>query len=106
VYYLKGGTKMNNKLKDEAIDNLFNAILQLKNIDECYLFFEDIGTVGEIKALAQRLEVAKMLKEGHKYGDIADATGVSTATISRVSRCLNYGADGYNLVLDRINKKD
>lgn len=97
---------MNNKLKDEAIDNLFKAILQLKNIDECYLFFEDIGTVAEIKALAQRLEVAKMLKDGYKYGDIADATGVSTATISRVSRCLNYGADGYNLVLDRINKKD
>jgi TrpR-related protein YerC/YecD len=97
---------MNSKLKDEHTDNLFEAILLLKNVDECYSFFEDLCTIAEIKALAQRLEVAKMLREKKTYTDICERTGASTATISRVNRCLLYGADGYSLVLDRIEKKD
>lgn len=96
---------MNSKIKDELTDNLFQAFLQLKNIDECYNFFEDICTISEIKALAQRLEVARMLRDGRTYTDIGEKTGASTATISRVNRCLNYGADGYKMVLDRISEK-
>ncbi|MDP4094643.1 MAG: YerC/YecD family TrpR-related protein [Bacillota bacterium] len=95
---------MNSKIKDEITDNLFKAILLLKNVDECYDFFEDICTVSEIKALAQRLEVAKMLSEGKTYIDICEKTGASTATISRVNRCLNYGADGYKVVLNRLEE--
>jgi len=96
---------MNSKLKDQMVDRLFEAILTLKTVDECYRFFEDIGTVSEIQAFAQRLEVARMLKKGYKYSEIAEATGASTATISRVKRCLHYGADGYNMVLERLNGK-
>jgi TrpR-related protein YerC/YecD len=73
-------------------------------MDECYNFFEDIGTISEIKALAQRLEVARMLRDKKTYSDISEKTGASTATISRVNRCLNYGADGYRLVLDRMDE--
>lgn len=90
------------KLKDELLDRLFEAVLVLKNTDECYQFFEDICTVAELKSLAQRLEVAKMLQENRTYGEIAIQTGASTATISRVKRSLNYGADGYKLVLGRL----
>ncbi len=97
---------MNSKLRDEHTDGLFDAILLLKNREECYNFFEDLCTIAEIKALAQRLEVAKMLREKKTYTDICDETGASTATISRVNRCLVYGADGYNLVLDRLQEKD
>jgi len=96
---------MNSKIQDQWTDGLFEAILLLKSTEECYNFFEDICTVSEIKAMAQRLEVAKMLKAGYTYMDISEKTGASTATISRVNRCLNYGADGYNTVLDRLNKK-
>jgi TrpR-related protein YerC/YecD len=95
-------TLYSGKLKDELLDRLFDAILQLKTRDECYQFFEDLCTVAELKSLAQRLEVAKMLQENRTYGEIAGRTGASTATISRVKRCLNYGADGYKLVLDRL----
>ncbi len=97
---------MNSKLRDEHTDSLFDAILLLENREECYSFFEDICTVAEIKALAQRLEVAKMLREKKTYTDICEQTGASTATISRVNRCLVYGADGYNLVLDRLKEGD
>lgn len=90
------------KLKDELLDRLFEAVLMLKNTDECYQFFEDVCTVAELKSLAQRLEVAKMLGENRTYGEIAARTGASTATISRVKRALNYGADGYKLVLGRL----
>ncbi|BAF60720.1 MAG: hypothetical protein HPY89_02370 [Pelotomaculum sp.] len=90
------------KLKDELLDRLFEAVLVLRNIDECYRFFEDICTVAELKSLAQRLEVAKMLQANRTYGEIASRTGASTATISRVKRALNYGADGYKLVLERL----
>lgn len=93
---------INEKWRDATTDRLFEAILSLKTIDECYRFFDDIATVGEIKALAQRLEVARMLDAGHIYEDIAAATGASTATISRVKKCLRWGSDGYRLVLDRL----
>lgn len=95
---------VNDKLRDDLVDKLFEAILSLKTIDECYRFFEDLATVGEIKALAQRLEVAKMLDAGMTYEDIVTATGASTATISRVKKCLNYGADGYRMVLNRVKR--
>ena len=88
------------------LDMLFQAILELENIDECYKFFEDIATITELKAISQRIQVAKMLKEKKVYTEIAEATGASTATISRVNKCLNYGQDGYNIVLDRINTKE
>ena len=87
------------------LDMLFKAVLELQNIDECYKFFEDIATITELKAISQRIQVAKMLKEKKVYTEIAEATGASTATISRVNKCLNYGQGGYNIVLDRINSK-
>lgn len=93
---------MNGKLRDETTDALFNGILCLKDIEECYAFFEDICTIAEIKSLAQRLQVARMLRHKKTYADICESTGVSTATISRVNRALEYGADGYKLVLDRL----
>ena len=94
-----------SKLEDEQIDGLFVAIQQLETKEEFYRFFEDISTVSEIKALAQRMEVAKMLDQERTYTDIANKTGASTATISRVKRCLNYGADCYQLVLKRLKEK-
>ena len=96
---------LNSKIRDENTDKLFEAILLLKDIDECYSFFEDLCTISEIKALAQRLEVAKMLKNGITYTEIAEKTGASTATISRVNRCLNYGADGYSMIIERLEKQ-
>lgn len=93
------------KMKSEHLDALFEAVLQLKSVDECYSFFTDLCTVSELKSLSQRLEVAVMLKNGHVYNDIAAKTGASTATISRVNRCINYGENGYNLVIDRMNRK-
>ena len=94
----------NPKLKDPLTDQLFKAIRLLENEEECYQFFEDICTIGEIKALAQRLEVARMLQTGYIYDDIVAKTGASTATISRVKRCLTYGADGYKIVLSRFGE--
>lgn len=91
-----------DKLRSQAIDQLFKGILSLKDEEECYRFFDDLCTVGEVQSLAQRLEVAKMLQEGFTYHKIETETGASTATISRVKRCLNYGNDGYQLALDRI----
>jgi len=91
-----------SKLKNPETDTLFRAILTLESIDDCYRFFDDICTINEIKSLAQRLEVAQMLKGGATFNSIAEETGASTATISRVNRCLRYGADGYNTVLDRM----
>lgn len=93
-----------SKIKDDMIDELFEAILLLKNNEECYRFFEDVCTINEIKELAQRFIVAKMLKDKKTYNEIVEKTKASTATISRVNRCLNYGADGYKLVLERIDK--
>lgn len=96
---------MNSKIKDDVTDQLFKAILTLKDIDECYAFFEDICTVNEIKSLAQRLEVAKMLQEKRTYIEIQQLTHASTATISRVNRCLSYGSDGYKIILERLEEK-
>lgn len=91
-----------SKLKDAAVDRLFQAILSLRDLEECYRFFEDLCTVNEIRALAQRLQVAEMLHRGMTYDEIAARTGMSTATISRIKRFLLYGADGYKLVLERL----
>ena len=96
---------MNQKLKQEDVTQLFRAILTLQNLDECYRFFEDICTVHELQSMAQRLDVAKLLKDGVTYQEICEKTGASTATISRVGRSLNYGADGYEIVLERMNEE-
>lgn len=96
---------VNPKLKDVLNDQLCEAVLSLQTVDECYQFFEDICTVSELKALSQRLEVARMLRSGHTYEEVVERTGASTATISRVKRCLNYGADGYDTVLKRLEAK-
>ena len=93
---------VNEKLRSAQHDELFEGILQLQTVEECYAFFEDICTVNELKALSQRLQVAKMLRAGDRYETIVEETGASTATISRVKRCLVYGADGYTVVLDRL----
>lgn len=97
---------MSKKIHTEAVDSLFDAVLSLKNREECYLFFEDVCTVNEILSLAQRFEVAKMLKEKKTYLEISEKTGASTATISRVNRSLNYGNDGYDMVFERIAKEE
>ena len=94
---------MNPKIKTDAVDHLFDAILQIKDRDECYIFFEDICTINELLSLSQRFEVATMLRERKTYLEIAEKTGASTATISRVNRSLNYGNDGYDMVLKRMN---
>lgn len=96
---------MNGKIKNEHIDNLFKAIMEIKNIEESYMFFEDICTISELKAMAQRLEVAKMLQNGSTYSEISEETRASAATISRVNRCLHYGADGYTTILNRLAEK-
>jgi len=97
---------LNPKLKDKSIDRLFEAILLLETVEECYRFFEDLGTVAEIKAFAQRFEVASMLMEKKTYMEIHNKTGASEATISRVNRALFYGADGYKLILERLKEKE
>lgn len=93
-----------NKLRGKELDQLFQAILSLENIEECYQFFDDLCTVNEIQSLAQRLEVARMLREGNTYHKIETETGASTATISRVKRRLNYGSDAYQMVLERLQE--
>lgn len=97
---------LESKIKSKELDLFFKAILELKNIEECYKFFEDVATINEVKALAQRMHVAKLLKSKKTYSEIAEITGASTATISRVNRCLNYGSDGYNLVLERLKAEE
>jgi len=97
---------VNTKLKDKNLDELFKSILCLETVDECYDFFEDLCTVLELKALSQRMQVAKMLSDHHVYSDIVSETGASTATISRVNRSLNYGSDGYAIVFDRMKNKN
>nr|WP_261830665.1 YerC/YecD family TrpR-related protein [Clostridium sp. TW13] len=93
-----------SRLQSDDMDYFFKAILSLQNIEECYRFFEDVATINEIKALAQRMHVAKMLEEKKTYTDIVEITHASTATISRVNKCLNYGSEGYNIVLDRLKE--
>ncbi|WP_090551547.1 YerC/YecD family TrpR-related protein [Natronincola ferrireducens] len=94
-----------SRIKDGFTDALFEAILELETVEECYRFFEDVCTIKEIQSISQRLEVAKLLKEGRTYIEIEKTTGASTATISRVNRCLHYGADGYKLVLKRLDEQ-
>ena len=95
---------MNKKIQTAAVDHLFEAILCLKNKEECYSFFEDLCTVNELLSLSQRYEVASMLRDRKTYLEIAEKTGASTATISRVNRSLNYGNDGYDLIFERLEK--
>ena len=97
---------MSKKLRTEAVDHLFDAILSLQNKEKCYTFFEDVCTVNELLSLSQRFEVAKMLRDQKTYLDIAEKTGASTATISRVNRSLNYGNDGYDMVFSRLQDMD
>jgi len=95
---------MSKKIRTEAVDFLFDAILLLENKEECYKFFEDICTINELLSLSQRFEVAKMLRNQNTYLEIAEKTGASTATISRVNRSLNYGNDGYDMIFERMPK--
>lgn len=92
------------QLKNAYMDDFFKAVLTLENVDECYKFFEDVCTVKELEAIAQRFTVAKMLTDKKVYSEIVEAVGASTATISRVNRSLSYGANGYELVFSRMEK--
>ncbi len=100
-----GEAEMNAKFHDENVSFLFKAVLALETEEECERFFDDICTVPELKAISQRLAVAKMLSEKRVYSEIVTETGASTATISRVNRSLNYGSDGYEIVLKRLEEK-
>lgn len=93
---------MIEKIKSDDVDYLFNAFMSLENIEEFYAFFDDICTIAEVSEMSKRLKAAKMLKGGVVYSDISETTGLSTATISRVNRCLKYGSGGYIIVLDRL----
>ena len=93
---------MNKKIKNELTDKLFECILSMETVEECYQLFEDLCTINEIQAIAQRMEVAAMLDAKRTYVEIAEKTGASTATISRVNRSLNYGNDGYDMVFERL----
>lgn len=95
-----------SKMKSEACDHLFEAILSLKSAEECYRFFDDLCTIGELQSMIQRYQVAKMLHEGLTFAQISAETGVSSATITRVNRCLNYGSGGYQIALDHLKQKD
>ena len=97
---------MKKQLNNPEVDELFDAVLTLENREECYQFFGDVCTINEILSLAQRFEVARMLKSGATYLQISEKTGASTATISRVNRSYNYGNDGYELVWSRMNKDE
>lgn len=94
-----------DKLHTEDVETLFSAILSLKTPEECYMFFEDVCTIKEVLDIAQRLKAARMLRAGSNYIEVCQETGMSSATISRVSRCLEYGTGGYDLVMSRIKKK-
>ncbi|HEX6594100.1 MAG TPA: YerC/YecD family TrpR-related protein [Bacillota bacterium] len=95
-----------DKLRGKQLDQLFKAILSLESIEECYRFFDDIATMNEIQAISQRLQVAKMLTEGQTYSTIEKETNASTATISRVRRCIDYGSGGYEMVLDKMKNEE
>ena len=96
---------MNKKIRTSAVETLFEAIIKLESVDECFDFFEDLATINEILSLSQRFEVARMLRQHKTYLEISEKTGASTATISRVNRSLNYGNDGYDLAIQRIQEK-
>ena len=94
---------MIEKIKSDDVDYLFSAFMSLENLDEFYSFFDDICTVAEVSEMSKRLKAAKMLRNGVIYNEISETTGLSTATISRVSKCLKYGSGGYNLAIDRLD---
>lgn len=96
----------NSKIRSEHIDELFRAVLSLNSLEECYRFFEDVCTIKEIKSMSQRLQVARLLKLEKTYNEIEEETGASTATISRINRVLNYGADGYEIVFKAMENND
>lgn len=96
----------NSKIRSEHIDELFRAILSLNDLEECYRFFEDVCTIKEIKSMSQRLQVARLLKLEKTYNEIEEKTGASTATISRINRVLNYGADGYEIGFKAMENND
>lgn len=96
---------MSKDIRTDAVDRLFEAVLTLQDKEECYIFFQDVCTVNEILSLSQRFEVARMLRESKTYLEIAEKTGASTATISRVNRSLNYGCDGYDMVFARMQSR-
>jgi TrpR-related protein YerC/YecD len=106
INIFRGSVIMSRKLQDDNLDFLFKAVLLLENTEECYDFFEDLCTIQELKAISQRLVVAKMLSEKCVYTDIVNATGASTATISRVNRSLQYGCDGYDRIFERIREQE
>ncbi len=91
-------------IRDEATDHLFETLLRLKSVEECYALFEDLCTIKELKDMAQRLQVAGLLDQGMKYQEVAEITGVSSATISRVNKCLQYGAGGYRQAIEKMKK--
>ena len=95
----------NHKLRDHLTDQLCDATVLLNTREECYRFFEDICTINEIHSIAQRLQVAKLLSEKKTYNEIEKVTKASTATISRINKCIVYGADGYRRVLERLNNE-
>ena len=97
---------MSSKFKDEKVDYLFKAILTLESVEDCYAFFEDLCTISEIQEMSRRIHAAKLLRTNHVYSDIAAQTGLSTATISRVNRCLKYGSDGYLKALDAVEQRE
>lgn len=95
---------VNPRLRDPLVDQLCRALLSLQKVEECYRFLEDLCTINEVKTLASRLEVARLLHAGMTYDEVGRRTGVSSATISRVRRFLEYGADGYRIVLRRLTR--
>lgn len=95
---------MNRTVRDDHMDKLFEALIQLETVEECYALFEDLCTVSELLAMKQRFWVARLLQSGSIYSDIVEQTGASTATISRVNRCLNYGAGGYKTALAKLKE--
>ena len=95
-----------SKLRSDELDSLFETILELKTVEECYMFFEDLCTISELVSISHRLRVAELLRAKHTCHDISKSTGASTATISRVNRCLNYGTGGYAMALDRVDSKE
>ena len=108
IYVLDGGKSLMLALSQDLSQNrpLFRGILKLQTVEDCYDFFEDLCTIAELRAMVQRFQVARMLDEGRIYSDIVQETGASTATISRVNKCLVYGSDGYRKMLDRLKEDE
>ena len=97
---------MQSKFKDERTDYLFKAILTLETLEDCYAFFEDLCTISEIQEMSKRILAARLLRDDYVYSEIASKTGLSTATISRVNRCLKYGSDGYLKAIEAVEREE